>query len=565
MKHFRTTLLLSSILFALSAEAALTNGTYTTEAPGNNGPVVFETDIKDGRISDIRVVASGETPGLGDAALETLRKAVIARQSLKIDAVSGASNSSRAVFTAVRAALLKAGGSEADLKAVAIDKDKPALLPDVTTDVVVVGAGASGLAAAIEATNSGARVILIEKLSFVGGTSLLASTAFNAGGSKVQLANKEKPYTVDDYYQKLLKGAQGQELANLRQLAELSAPTADWLMSLGADMGRVINGSQHTPTKGGAFGAMLIPVLHKEARRLSIDTRTNTKATELIQSETGEIIGVSVETPKGNYKITADAVILATGGFASNPDLVKRFSPQWAGYPSTASVGATGDGILMAEKAGAALSQLSLTGPQTVAYDTGSGAVSLTAVRYNGAIIVNRDGVRFTNELGNTGVIGKAITRQKDGVGFLVIDQAGIDRAALMETYKKRGYFVEADTPEALAEKLGINAKSLAKSLADWQIVYDTKVDKAFGRKDSIFSRLDRAPYYGQKISPASQTTYGGVLRDDKARAVGTNGKVIPGLYVSGETASQYGQGLTIAVVLGRLAGQNAALEAVKK
>ncbi len=431
---------------------------------------------------------------------------------------------------------------------------------DTAADIVVVGAGGAGMAAAIEAKRAGASVILLEKLSFPGGSALLASTAFNAGGSSVQ--KKMNPvYTEDDYYRKLEKPAKGQELENLRQLADWSGKTADWLIAMGADLGKVINGSQHIRSKGGAFGAMLAPVMVDEVNRLKIDLRTSSAVTGLLSEEKGRITGVTVKGPDGEYRIRAKAVILASGGFASNPKLVERFSPQWKGYPSTASVGDTGDGILMAEKAGAALSQLTLTGPQTVAYDTGHGAVSLTAVRYNGAILVNTDGKRFTNELGNTAVLGKDIAAQKTGHAFLIFDQTSVDHAGVMKSYKESGYFVEAPTLEELAHKLGLPASELKSTVEAWKTVYDTKEDKAFGRKDSIFSRLDRAPFYGQKISPASQITFGGVKRDLKAHAVRADGSAIPGLFVAGETASQYGNGLTIAVVTGRIAGISAAEE----
>ncbi len=133
-----------------------------------------------------------------------------------------------------------------------------------------------------------------------------------------------------------------------------------------------------------------------------------------------------------------------------------------------------------------------------------------------------------------------------------------------MKKYKEAGYFVEAPTLDALAKKLGINAENLSKTVAAYQKGMDDGVDHEFGRKDSRFSRIDKVPYYGAKISPASQTTYGGVKIDLKARAVTETGKVIPGLYVSGEAASQYGQGVSIGVILGKLAADTAAEDIAK-
>ncbi|WP_279016493.1 FAD-binding protein [Sutterella wadsworthensis] len=562
MRKLFTIGFLAVLGLAGSVQAALQDGTYEVSAKGNNGPVVFSVEIQGQAIKSIKVVRGEETPGLGVEAIAMISKEIIARQTTAVDAVSGATNSSRAVTAAVEAALQKAGGTVADLKKT--HQTDAALPTNNSTDVLVVGAGGAGMGAAIAAKEAGAKVLLIEKLPLVGGTTLLASTAFNAGGSKVQMSSA-KPYTAADYFAKLEKGARGQELANVKQLADLSGPTADWLIGMGADLSRVINGSQHTPKDGGALGTNLVPVMKARVDALGIETRTDTKATDLIVGTDGRVSGVRVTTPKGSYEIHAKAVILATGGFASNPDLVKRFSPQLAGYPSTASVGATGDGIIMAEKAGAALSQMDLTGPQTVAYDTGHGAVSLTNVRYNGAILVNQEGKRFANELGQTAALASAITKQTGGAAYLIFDQKAVDHASLMQTYKARGYFVEAPNLTDLAAKLGINPQALGATVAEWHTVYDTKQDPVFGRKDSIFTRIDTAPYYGQKISPASQTTYGGVMRDAKSRAVRADGSVIPGLYVAGETASQFGSGVTIAVVLGRLAGTEAAKEVEAK
>ena len=430
----------------------------------------------------------------------------------------------------------------------------------LSADILVVGAGGAGMAAAIEAheaSNGKAKVVILEKLPFVGGTTLLASTAYNAGGSKLQ-----PNYSAKDYEAKLLKGfpkADEHDRANIVQLAELSGPTADWLIAMGADMSRIINGSQMTPADGSAYGAMIVPVLKRRVDSLGIPVVTNADVQELVTDESGRVTGVkAMMKAKTTETIPAKAVILATGGFASNPDLVKRFTPQWAGYPSTASVGAEGDGILMAEKLGAKLDNMALAGPQTVAYDTGHGAVSLTNVRYNGAILVGKSGKRFTNELGSTAVIGADVKKQEGGVAFLIFDRTSVENAALMKKYESQGYFVKAETLNELASKLGIDKTNLEATVERWHGFFDKKKDEDFGRTQSMFSRIDKAPYYGQKISPASQTTYGGVERNADGAALKTDGSVIPGLFVAGETADQYGQGVSLGIVTGRIAARGA-------
>lgn len=556
--------ILTCALIATGANAALKDGVYETTAKGNNGDVVMKTTIQAGKITAIEVVKSQETPMLGDKAIERLTHQIIAQQSVGLDVVSGATNSSQATLACVKAALVKAGGSEKDLKARTEKKKDVAALADATTDVLVVGAGGSGMAAAIEAQSRGARVILIEKMPHVGGTTLYSTTSFTAGGSRLQMAG-DKKFTPEDFHKKLLVEFPNQDSPNLRQLAQRSGPTVDWLLDMGVDISKVINNSQHVSPQGKALGMVLVPVLKKEIDRRGIDTRTETKAVDLIIDKNGVVTGAVVQTPKGQYRIHARSVVLSTGGFASNPEMVAKYTPQWAGYPSTASRGSTGDGLVLAQKAGAALSHMDIAGPQTVAYDTGKGAVSLTNVRYNGAIIVNREGKRFVNELGNKNTIGMATKQQTEGIGFLVFDETCLQRGELLKRYKAQGFFVQAKTPEELAQKLGIDPKGLKATLADWKVVYDTKKDAQFGRKDSIFSAIDRAPFYGQKTSPASQVTFGGVTRDTEGRAVTPAGKPIEGLYVSGETADQLGHGVSIAITTGRLAGEFAAKHALGK
>ena len=238
---------------------------------------------------------------------------------------------------------------------------------------------------------------------------------------------------------------------------------------------------------------MIVPVLKKRVDALGISVVTNADVQELVTDAAGRVTGVkaTIKT-KDLQTIPAKAVILAMGGFASNPELVKRFSPQWAGYPSTASVGAEGDGILMAEKLGAKLDNMALAGPQTVAYDTGHGAVSLTNVRYNGAILVGKTGKRFTNELGNTAVIGADIKKQ-EGVAFLIFDRTSVENAALMKKYEAQGYFVKADTLDELARKLGVDKTNLKATVERWHGFFDKKKDEDFGRTQSMFSRIGRA------------------------------------------------------------------------
>ena len=148
--------------------------------------------------------------------------------------------------------------------------------------------------------------------------------------------------------------------------------------------------------------------------------------------------------------------------------------------------------------------------------------------------------------------------KQEGGVAFLIFDRTSVENAALMKKYESQGYFVKAETLNELAGKLGIDKTNLEATVERWHGFFDKKKDEDFGRTQSMFSRIDKAPYYGQKISPASQTTYGGVERNADGAALKTDGSVIPGLFVAGETADQYGQGVSLGIVTGRIAARGA-------
>lgn len=537
-----------------TADTKFTAGTYTAEATGFHGPVKVEVEVDAESILNVTVVEHGETQGVGTNAIDALPGLFVKHQSLAVDAISGATITSEALVKAVETALVEAGATAEELYTEVVED--AVTVEDAEADIVIIGAGGAGLAAAIEATNAGKSVILIEKAGVVGGTTTLATTAYNAGGSSVQMA-METPFTADDYYAKLVGTA---EDPIARMQADRSGADADWLLDMGADMTKVINGSQHTTTDGSAFGPMLVKTLNDKVTELGVDVRLNAKGTKLI-TEGEKVTGVEVETEAGNYKVTAKAVILATGGFASNPEFVDKYTPQWSGYPSTAAVGATGDGIAMALEVGAGIGNMDKASPQTVAYDTGTNTISFTFLRYNGAILVNKEGTRFVDELGNTAVLGAAIKEATDGGAYIIIDQSTVDASTQVQGFVDAGYFIKAETVEELAGVVGCEATVLEATLAKMKTAVETGKDEEFGRKDGLVLTFENAPFYTAWITPANQTTLGGINIDTEAHVLREDGSIIEGLYAGGETTNSNGQGLTRAVTIGRLAGETAARE----
>lgn len=533
-------------------------GTYTAQADGYHGAVKVQVEVDANAILSVEVVEHEETQGVGTNAIEKLPNQIVEYQSLAVDTIAGCTLTSNAIIQAVEAALIEAGADKENLYT-AIETEKKEV-EDATTDIVIVGAGGSGMSAAIEATNAGKKVILIEKAGVLGGTTALATTAYNAGGSSVQNA-METPFTADDFYVKMM-GADAQELNPVtRVMADRSGADADWLISMGADMNKVINGSQHVTSDGSSFGSMLVNVLKTQMEKLGIDYRLNTKGTELVV-DGDKVVGVNVETPDCNYTIHADAVILTTGGFASNPDFVDQYTPQWSGYPSTAAVGATGDGITMGLKVGAAISNMGACSPQAIAFDTGNSIISLAFLRYNGAILINNDGVRFDDEMGST--VADSIKDAPNGGAYVVIDQSLVDESSQVQEFVKAGYFQKAETIEELAQIIGADASVVNDTIAKYQTAVETGNDEEFGRTLGLLIDFKSAPYYAAWVTPANQTTLGGLVIDNQAHVLREDGSVITGLYAGGETTSSQGAGLTRSVTLGRLAGETSSKEITK-
>lgn len=528
-------------------------GTYSAEAQGFHGLIKLEVEVDENSILNVIVVEHDETQGVGSNAIDKLPSLIVEHQSLAVEAISGATVTSDALVKAVEMALVEAGASSEDLYTEI--KDETVTLEDTTTDIVVVGAGGAGMAAAIEAASSGKNVIILEKTGVVGGTTTLATTAYNAGGSSVQ-NEMENPFTAEDYYAKIV-GNSTEEDPIARIQANRSGADADWLIGMGADMTKVINGSQHVTTDGSSFGSMLVSTLSNKINELNIDVRLNAKGVKLI-TDSEKVVGIEVETEDGNYKISADAVILATGGFASNPEFVDKYTPQWSGYPSTASVGATGDGIAMALELGAAISNMDKCSPQTVAFNTGSSTISFTFLRYNGAILINKEGARFVNELGVESVLGTSIKEATDGGAYIVIDQTLADSSEQVQGFIEAGYFQKAETIEDLASIIHCDVETLAETIATYQTAVETQNDTEFNRTVGMTMDFKTAPYYTAWITPANQTTLGGLVIDTEAHVLREDGSIIKGLYAGGETTSSNGHGLTRAVTIGRLAGETA-------
>ena len=561
----------STLMFVGTAAAAVsyTPGTYEGEAIGRNGPVKVQVTVAKDRIESIRVVSHNESAGLSDAPINTLPKTIVDKQSLAVDGFSGATFSSKAVIGAVENALKKA---TKDIKPLLIAPAVTAAVKppkDETVDVLVVGSGISGMVAGITAAEKGSNVLIIEKQGMLGaGDSMNISTGITAGGSRLIKQLGIENATAKDYADFLVKQAATKKVPinekNVRTYAMRGGELVDWLMDLGVPFGRFQKDKWFHITKdGSAPGPHIVRALSKKIADDNINYRLNSQVVDLLMKD-GKVVGATVKTGAGSYKVNAKAVVMATGGFSASHELVKKWAPEWVGRPTTGAVSLTGDGILMAQKVGAQTVAMQEIKANYLCHPlTARDGVSLTAITpYN--ILINHEGKRFVDE-GHASINFKsrAMMKQTGHEAYAIVDQTAMDNLKLMRNYAAAGYFVKANTVEELASKLKVDQKAFIKTMKDYMAACQAGKDPEFNRR--IQHPIAKAPFYAALVTPSMQSTYGGIKTDEKAQALNADNKPIAGLYAAGATsgheayANEVGFAAIIGLVYGKIAGEHAA------
>ncbi|MBQ7370785.1 MAG: flavocytochrome c, partial [Blautia sp.] len=513
-------------------------GTYEGTAQGFGGEITVKATVSENEITDIQVVGDKETANIGSFAVEMLGEQILDAQSPKIDGLSGATVSSNAVLRAASQALIASG---ADLSRLPDKDDTPTEKTEETfeTDILIIGAGGAGMTAAINATQAGKDVVLLEKMPYPGGNTTRATGGMNAAETHYQEEEGVED-SVEQFVEDTMEGGhQINDIELVTKLAEDSAEGIDWLDSIGAPLPRLgfsggaTNSRMHAPEDGSGVGAFLVTAFRAQLEELGIDVFYDTKATELL-TEDGAVIGAKAESESADYTIYAKAVILATGGFGANEEMYTGYREDLKGVVTTNAPGATGDGIVMAQAVGADLVDID----QIQLHPTVEQSTSMLiteSVRGDGAILVNQEGKRFINEMEPRDVVSAAEQEQEGGYAYVIFDQNLRDNLAAIEKYVTIGIVTEAETIEELAEKLEIDPKTLAETLKTWnQAVADQK-DEEFERTTAMDNDLSVAPYYAIKIAPGIHHTMGGVKINTNAEVINTDGEVIPGLFAAGE------------------------------
>jgi fumarate reductase flavoprotein subunit len=350
-----------------------------------------------------------------------------------------------------------------------------------STDIVIVGAGAAGFVAAITAHDAGAKVILLEKQPLTGGNSMLSAGGMNAANTRMQATKGVKDSPELMFKDTMTGGKNVNDPELVKILADKSSESVDWLTSIGADVsdvGRLAGASvnrAHRPTGGAAVGSHLVEVLRKNAADRKIDVRVNSTVVQVLRNMDGRATGVQVEGKhRGLYIIEAKAVIVASGGFSANATMVESYQPQYKGMTTSNQPGATGDGMRFGESAGGKLIDMKeIQIHPTVAY--GSRILITEAVRGNGAILVNKEGKRFVNELTTRDAASAAILQQQGKMAYLIIDEGIRKSLRQIEGYFHLELVKEGATLKELAVAIGAPADALETTVASYNKAVDVK------------------------------------------------------------------------------------------
>ena len=440
---------------------------------------------------------------------------------------------------------------------------------NVKTDVVVIGSGGAGLSSAVTLHDLGDKVIVLEKMGIIGGNTNRAEGGINAAETPQQ-KKAGIPDTVDQFFSDTMKG--GHDINDARLVRTLTTHAKDsvaWLESLGADLSLVgrAGGAKynraHRPHDGSAIGPEIMKTLYKAAKDRQIDIRKFNQATEILTNKKGVVIGVKVKTKDGKvYTIDSKAVVLAAGGFGANQQMLVKYKPSLKGYATTNHPGATGDGILLAQKVGADLVDMKQIQAHPTA--TPDGTLISESVRGDGAILVNAKGVRFTNELLTRDVVSNNELKQPGKFAWIVFDKKTSEAAKLIQEYIHMGLAVTADNYADLAKKMDVPSDALVATMKHYTEMQAAGKDTDFARPD-MPEALTTAPFYAIKVQPAVHHTMGGVHINTKAEVINTKGNVIPGLFAAGEVTGGVHGGNRLGgnaqadiITFGRIAGQSA-------
>ena len=573
-----------AMVFAVGCAAVSMAAPVTAEGTGvgKHGDITVAVTFDAGKIQDIKIVKNAENPILAKKVFTDLKDQVVALSSTDVDLISGATFSAKGFIDAVNDAAKKAGVTLAKADKKALKKAARELPKTSNYDVVVIGAGGAGFSAAITARNAGANVVLLEKMPAVGGNSLISGAEMNVAKNWVQPKLGINDDSPELHAQDTFKGGDGKgDMKVINVMTHEALDAAKWCrdyLGVRFEDDNLFFFGGHSRKRAlipvGHTGTEFIAKFQAKADELGIPVITNMKAEELIKNKDGRVVGVKATMDGSEYTFNAKGgVVLATGGFGANPEMVKKYNPKIdERFKTTDAPGSTGEALYMAERAGAELVNMGYIQTYPIC-DPLSGAIELIAdARFDGAIMLNQEGKRFVEELQRRDVLSEAILNQtgrycwvlwNDKIGS--ISNTVKAHANEYEAFTKQGVMTTCDDLKCIADFTKIPFDQLQKTVKRVSDMAGKGNDKDFNHRSGLVD-MQQGKYYVIKAVPSTHHTMGGVRINEKAEALTAEGKVIPGLWAAGEvtgvthgTNRLGGNAYTDIIVFGRIAGEAAA------
>ena len=556
-------------------EAAYTAGTYVETVMAMRGDLTVEVVVDENAITSVKVLEHVDTPVIADAAIDVIPQAIVDGQTLAVDVVTGATLTSYAIIGGATQALRQAG-ADIDALRKAPDKEPVTTGSDEEYDVVIVGAGGSGLSAAIELRrDTELKVLVLEKLTYTGGSTRVA-------GGAIWMANTPRNEEAEINFtpEELIEFMEWRSETTLNRpyltrVGEITGRVATYLMEQGAPFREDRHGVGYSGSNlfmlsiqnpgTGYGGGVLVDFLTDLSNDLGAEIRLNSKVTSLL-TEGDAVVGVSVEGKDKNYNVMAKKVILATGGFTRNEEMIGELAPEYTNNIPFTGAGSTGDGITMTrdfnvEIVGTDMMNLKGLNHNFGYYGNIGGLVNVPG------LLVNKEGVRFASERLFYSEMGIQINRQTDKTVYGIVDSQST-RIEDLEKAVEMGLVYKADTLEALADTAGVNKEAFLKTLADYEAVRASgEDDPDFGVPNDRMADISVAPFYAVPIKPLFIGSIPGLLVNAKSEVMTKSGDTIENLYACGELVfgnvfSKFypasGSGVGFAVYTGAIAAESA-------
>ncbi|MCS3424423.1 fumarate reductase flavoprotein subunit [Rahnella sp. BIGb0603] len=544
-------------------------GIFQEKVQDNARELAINVSLETDRISDIVLEAGADLDVEFTTSFDIIRTRILDANSPHVDAVTGATEQSEAVKKAVSKAIAKS------CKAQLLEEGGNLSEPQ-NYDVVVVGSGGAGLAAAIQACDEGAKVLIVEKMSTIGGNTIKASVGMNAAETRFQ-----KLKGIEDskelFYQETLKGGQFKNnTVLLKEFIERAPQAVEWLAAHNIELSDItITGGMsidrtHRPADRSAVGGFLISGLVKNLNKRNIDVMLDTSVTE-IRYTNGAVQGVELLNDENEVlTVNARSVIVATGGFSANRDMVVKYRPELDGFVTTNHKGATGGGIAILEKIGAGTVDMGEIQIHPTVEQTTSYLIS-EAIRGGGAILVSQAGHRFFNEMETRDKVSAKIIGLPEKFAYVVFDEQVRLNNKAADEYIARGFVISGATPRELAAKLEMGSDAFLATLETYNVAVDKQDDAEFGRKTAMRHPINQGPFYAIRIAPGVHHTMGGVTINTDTCVLDAQKQVLSGAFAAGEVVGGIhggnrigGNAVADIIIFGILAGQNAAKYAMQ-